>query len=240
MKNEEKGMSGKRFRGFIFFTALALQACVSPFFAQTTSTLQAPSLLELDAAVEQTAVAAQTQTAIFAPPSLTPSPTRFPTGTLIAAASAPTFLFALPTITPLPTWTPTPGAVIQIPGGGGNATDDGESIFTGKEWTCAIRDKNPPMDAVIPAGTSFYVSITLFNNGTRAWPQDSVDFRYKSGLRNEGKPIQDLPKTIKPGNQITLQIALVAPDKPDTYSTIWTLKVGNNPFCGVKYSFQVK
>lgn len=96
------------------------------------------------------------------------------------------------------------------------------------------------MGAVIQAGTSFYVSITLFNSGTRNWPRDSVDFHYKSGFRNEGKLIQDLPRSVAPGDQITLNIYLTAPDKRDTYGTIWTLQVGNNPFCGVKYSFEVK
>ncbi|MBI5944419.1 MAG: hypothetical protein HY864_08630 [Chloroflexi bacterium] len=235
-------MSRQRFPRIIIWlmAALILSACTFPLLTKPTQAPQSLAPESLGTSIVQTAVAAKTQTAINMPPSLTPSPTRFPTGTLIAVSSPSTFVFALPTFTPLPTWTPTPGAVIQIPGGGGNATDDVDSVFTGKEWTCAIREKKPPMGAVIQAGTSFYVSVTLFNTGTKSWPRDSVDFRYKSGFQSGGKLIQDFPRSVAVGDQITLSIYLTAPEKRDTYSTIWTLKVGRTTFCGVKYTFEVK
>ncbi len=236
-------MSRQRFPRIIIWlmAALILSACTFPLLTKPTQVPQflAPELL--GTSIVQTADVAKTQTVVYMPPSITPSPTRFPTGTLIVASSPSTFVFALPTFTPLPTWTPTPGIVIQIPGGGtGSPGVAIDNPFTGKEWTCAIREKSPPMGAVIQQGASFSVAITLFNSGTKTWTNNDVDFQYQSGFRNEGKLIQDLPKTITPGNQITLQFLLTAPDKPDVYSTIWTLKVGNHPFCGVKYSFEVK
>ena len=153
-----------------------------------------------------------------------------------------TFLFLFPTVTPLPSSTLLPGIIIQNPGAGvvgeGTAVDD--SVFTGKEWTCAIRGKSPPMGAVIGRGVSFYVSITLFNTGTKTWTNNGVDFVYKGGFRVQGRRIQDLPFSIATGQQITLQSLLVAPKTPDTYNTYWDMMVGRTTFCGVKYTFEVK
>lgn len=237
-------MKELRFRRTAFWVvvALFLLACSFPSLGASAPT-QAPQALVpelLGTSIAQTAVAAQAQTVVNAPPSLTPTLTPLPTWTPVKLTSTPTFFFALPTVTALPTWTPIPGMIFQIPGGGGNGNATSESLFTGKEWTCAIRDKNPPMGAIVAPGASFYVSITLFNSGTRAWPQNSVDFRYRNGLRNDGKPIQDFPRTVASGSEITLQILLTAPDKPDIYNTVWSLKVGRRFFCGVKYSFKVE
>ncbi|MBK7456517.1 MAG: hypothetical protein IPJ46_23180 [Anaerolineales bacterium] len=225
----------------LFVASLSLLACALPAFGASTQVPQPVGPESLGTPIAQTAAAAGTQTAIFSPPTLTQTLTPFPTGTLISAPTLPTFIYALPTLTPLPTFTTTPAVILQIPGGegGGNGAPGG-SIYTGREWTCAIRGRTPPMGFAVEQGKSFYVTITLFNNGTRAWLSDSVDFRYKSGLRNDGKPIQDLPKTVSTGSEITVQFLLTAPGKPDTYSTVWTLRVGRTSFCGVKYSFVVK
>ena len=238
-------MKGQRFHRILVWlgSILFLLACALPSFGVSSPTQEPQSLAPelLGTPVAQTAIAAQTQTAIYMPPSLTPTLTPFPTGTLITLSSTPTFFFALPTFTPLPTWTSTPGIVVQRPGSGNSSADNNnDSPFTDKEWTCAIRAKSPSMGTVMAQEASFYVSITLMNSGTKTWTNNGVDFVYKSGLRNEGRRIQDLPSTVAPGEEITLTSQLVAPKKPGTYSTVWNLKVGNTSFCGVKYSFEVK
>lgn len=239
-------MKGQRIHRKIMWlgTALFLLACVSPLLA-TSLPPQTPQVLLpelMGTSIEQTAAAAQTQTVVYAPPTLTPTLTPLPTRTSVVFTSTPTFIYLLPTITPLPTWTPLPGIIVQLPPGTGDAGNNGtptDSPFTDREWTCAIRGKSPPMGTVMPQGESFYVSITLMNTGTRTWPYNSVDFIYQNGLRIEGRKIQDLPRSVARGQEITLQSLLVAPKQPGIYNTTWTLKVGNNPFCGVKYSFKV-
>lgn len=219
--------------------AFILSACAFPSFSAVTPAAVADPLL-LGTPIAQTAAAAGTQTAQFSPPTLTPTLTPFPTGTLITVPTQPTFMFALPTFTPLPSITPTQGPISVGGGGSGGEAGDPQKIFTDHEWTCAIRGKNPPMGTKVKPGAVIYFSVLLFNNGTRVWPNDSVDFRYKSGFRPEGKPIQDLPKTIEPGQEVSLSVNITAPKKPDTYNTIWTLKVGRTEFCGVKYTFIVQ
>jgi hypothetical protein len=225
----------------IFMAAgLFLLACALPSLSASSPTQSPPSLAPelLGTSIVQTVAAAQTETVVYAPPTLTPTVTLLPTWTPAVLTSTPTFIFALPTFTPLPTWTPTPGAIIDIPGGIGNATSD--SPFTGREWTCAIRGKYPPMGTVVTHGDSFYVSITLMNTGTKTWTNNGVDFVYTGGYRVEGTRIQDSPFTVAPGREVTFSSLLVAPKKPDTYNTYWTLQVGNHLFCGVKYTFKVK
>ena len=239
-------MIGKRSRRILFSVAAALfmLACALPSLG-TKSPTQSPQGLApelLGTSIAQTAAAAKTQTVIYMPPSLTPTLTPFPTGTQIEVTSAPTFLFALPTFPPLPTGTPIPGIIIQIPGGGsGNsAGTDSDSPFTGEEWTCGIRTKNPPMNTVVERGASFYVTITLFNSGTKTWTNNGIDFVYTGGYRIEGTRIQDLPLTVAPGKEVKVKSLIIAPKKPDIYNIFWTLQVGNYKFCGMKYTFEVK
>lgn len=237
-------MKGQRSRRIIIWlgSVLFLLACALPL-ASTASPTQIPQSLApelLGTSIVQTAAAAQTQTIVYLPPSLTPTRTPFPTWTPSIASSTPTFLFALPTITPWPTWTPTRGIIIQIPGGVGNATSNSDSPFTGRFWSCGIRERTPSVGTVIEKGTDFYATVTLFNTGTKTWTYNSIDFIYKSGFRIEGKLIQDLPFSIPTGKEITLQLLLTAPKRPGTYNTIWTLKVGKTPFCGVKLTFKVE
>jgi hypothetical protein len=238
-------MKGQRFRRIIFClgSALFLLACALPFAPKFSTTGTPQSLVPnlIGTPIAQTAAAAQTQTVAFLPPSLTPTLTPFPTGTQIEVTSAPTFFFALPTFTPLPTWTPLPGIIIQVPGGSVNpAGTDSNSPFTGEEWTCGIRTKNPPMGTVIERGASFYVTITLFNSGTKTWTNNGIDFVYTGGYRIEGTRIQDLPITVASGKEVTVKSLVIAPKNPDTYNIYWTLKVGNHKFCGMKYTFVVK
>ena len=240
-------MKGQRFRRIIIWlgSALFLLACVSPLLALSSPT-QAPHSLTpelLGPFIAQTAAAAQTQTMVYAPPSFTPTLTPPPTWTPFVLSSTPTFFFALPTFTPLPTWTSTPGAIILIPGGAGSAVSNPtatDSPFTGKEWTCGIRERVPPMNSIIKAGVSFNVSITLFNTGTKTWPNTGVDFVYTGGLRPEGTRIKDFSKTIAPGKEIVVNSNLIAPKISGVYNTYWALQVGRHPFCGVKYTFKVK
>jgi hypothetical protein len=226
-------------------TALFLLACVSPLLL-TSSPTQAPQSLApalLGTSIAQTAAAAQTQTVVYLPPSLTPTPTRFPTGTPITISSIPTFFFGIPTLTPRPSETPV-GLIIQlpgVPGGGSNPLGiNSDSPFTGKEWTCLVTEKSPKMGAVMQPGVNFFVSFTLLNTGTKTWPKKGVDFVYKAGYPQEGGRIQDFPKSVASGGEVTLTAFYVAPKVPDTYNSYWTLKVGRLSFCTMKISFVIK
>lgn len=220
---------------------LFMLACAVPALAPSPTPIVTGQLPEtLDVIIEQTAAAAQTQTTTALPsPTFTLTPTRTPT---ITPTATPTFFFSLYTQTPIPIPTEaylTP--LVESGGSSGGSTTGalGTIKYTGQEWTCAIVGRSQPNGAVVKAGISFYVYITFVNTGTKTWPSQGVDFVYRSGYRQVGGPIMDIPKTVPPGNSLKVGAMFEAPKREGIYNSIWTLKVGNNPFCGVKISFKV-
>lgn len=228
-----------RRKGTWLVTALLILGCALPFLASPTLTpapsTQSPQIL--GTGIAQTAAAAQTQTALVLPsPTLTPTITRTPTAT---HTPTPTFIFLLFTATLVPSETALV-PVSSIIGGTRSADGAATSVFTGKEWTCTIMAKYPGKGAIIKQGQTFIAYWTVLNTGTKTWTNNGVDFLYTGGLRMDGRKIQDLSLTTAPGNKITLKIQLTAPKRVDTFSTIWTLKVGRRSFCPMKITFDVK
>lgn len=234
-------------RKFISLLALltVTLACVIPG-AATPVPLPTYDPYFVETTIVETAVAAQTQTAINLPTATnTSTPTRTPT---ITPTFTPTFIFVFPTLTPIPTYTlpPTVG-VIDIPGSGGVIDEDGDGnpdkkdprTMTGKEWSCSTLGASPPRNTVVAAGTHFTVTWTIFNSGTKEWPLTGVDFIYTGGFRHEETRIQDFTRNVPSGGEVKVSASFIAPEKPDMYQTFFTLKVGNRQFCGIKYVFYV-
>ncbi len=229
------------------FTALLVLGCALPFLAEPApAQLPATQSSEiLGTSIVETAAAAQTLTVTFLPSptsTLTPTLTRIPT---VTQTPTPTFIYSLFTATFVPTETST--VSVSSAGGTAGGADDGTNgtlgftedgyKFTGKEWTCTVTAKSPGKGAVVKQGQTIYASWTVVNTGTKTWTNNGVDFRYQAGLRMDGRKIQDLPRTVAPGNKITLTIQLTAPKRSETYATTWTLKVGIRTFCPMKITF---
>lgn len=234
---------------------ILLMACILPSATTPQSTLQpqspAPGILET--IIVQTVAAAQTQTVTNLPSAtssltetatLKPAPTLTPTVTEALITFAPTYTVNVPTLTQVISTSP------PQPQGGGDvasfgtisAKDQRATDFPKipKEWDCRITAKSPATGTLIKQKSSFKVSWTIVNNGTRTWGNNDVDFVYTGGFRHDGKPIRDLPKTISPGGSITLQVDLTAPKGSASYNVFWSLKVGGKLFCHMKHTFEVK
>lgn len=212
--------------------ALALQSCGS-----VPVSTQAPQPVPpLGTMVAWTAAAAQTQTATFLPSATaTPTVTRTPSKTPTPATATPTFIFLLPTRTPTITPSPTLGAIGL--GSGKTATPGkGTHIPVLLEWSCAIQGKTFPS---VQPKEHFSVFVTFRNTGSKPWGVNTIDFVYTGGYRHEGTKIVDFPANVSTGGTITMRVDFEAPKAPKAYNSFWTLKVGNNPFCGVKLSFEV-
>jgi hypothetical protein len=50
----------------------------------------------------------------------------------------------------------------------------------------------------------------------------------------------DLNGNVKSGQEISLGVDMVAPTKSGNYTTNWTLQVGNNEFCKMSLTINVK
>jgi hypothetical protein len=87
---------------------------------------------------------------------------------------------------------------------------------------------------------SFSVSWTVQNTGGAAWDSRSIDFVYTGGTKLSSLKALDLPKSVAPGESVTLKVTMVAPGSPDTYKTVWMLESGKNTFCRLDITIVVK
>lgn len=226
---------------------LTLLGCASP--APVTSPPSAPLSEGVETVIVRTAAAAQTQTAL-----VLPTATSTPTSTPLPTKTA--------TITPTPTSTivfsfapkigPTEEDFFGDTGGvggngtGGNNNEDGkDSDFVKtpviREWDCQIMSRYPTKGTVFDGGSTFRATWVVKNTGSKTWPKHGVDIVYRSGADLvDGKPYIDIPKTISPGETVTITITMNAPKRSSDYSTRWALKVGKTEFCLMRIAFDTK
>ena len=216
---------------------LFLLACVS--ISAPVQVAEPMSLDALGTVIVQTAAAAQTQTfAAQKSPTFTLTPSLTPT----LPTPTATFFFSLFTSTPVVDIETTDPAYVIEEGSsfnGGDLAND-PVPYTGKPWTCIGLAKSHPDGAIVEAGKSFIAYWTVLNTGTKTWTSTTVDFIYKSGYRHDGRVIQDISSAVAPGRSLTLKVSFTAPKTAGERTAIWTLKVGNHPFCGMKITFDVK
>ena len=181
---------------------------------------QAPALEPgaVNTIVVQTAQAAASQTAAAMPPTETPTLTPVPTRTASVTPSlTPTFLFLLST----PTRTPTVAA-------------------SSGDFACLLTKQTPDDGATMTKNENFTVSWTVQNSGQATWNSNNVDFVYVSGAKMATVKAADLPKSVAPGQSITLTLSMVAPSSTNNYKTVWTLQQGKNGFCRLTINIVVK
>jgi hypothetical protein len=225
---------------------LVILGCATPALVTPPPFASGPGSIET--IIVQTAMAAQTQTAIRLPPSATPSLIPSPTRTsTVTPTPTATILFLIATHTSVP------AATSPSTGGGGSNTGTGSGTVGGggsgfvkptatpQEWTCRVLSKSPANNTVLVAGTSFKATWTVQNTGTKTWPKQGVDVVYQSGARlNAGKPYYDIPAGVGPGGTVTISVTMEVPKRPKEYSTRWSLMVGRTQFCSVQFVFEAK
>lgn len=240
-------MNRRKLRQITFWmiALLIILGCASPGFV--TPPPSEPTQRSLDNIIEQTVAVAQAQTASSIPPSSTPIST--------------------PTLTKTPTSSPTPTATIlfitdtSVPDGfledqedledptdesdsdGDEDTEDSEATKTPRprEWDCRVLSKSPALETVIIGGTNFNATWTVENIGTKTWPKQGVDVVYHTGAHlHTGKSWLDIPTGVSPGGKVTISVPMTVPKHSETYSTRWSLQVGQRKFCAVKFVVIVK
>ena len=195
---------------YFVITAVFVLACVTPTLVPVSESIPTFDPNAPLTAIVKTAGAAMTQTAQFAPPTLTPTATQtrtpFPTETI-----TPTFIFVLPTSTVPPT---------QIPAGS-----------SGLELECQILSQDPPNNSIISLQSTFTAKWLVANVGLNTWPSDNTDYRYFSGTSLHLQPIYDFEKNVVAGNSVELTVAMQAPNQTGVYTTSWRISIGQERFC---------
>lgn len=218
---------------YLFTTILFIMAC-APALALTPYPTTDPN--EISTIIVLTANAASTQTAAAMPtatftPSVTPTrPTETPSPT-----ETPTVIFILSTPTKMvvPTFT-------FISSGGSGSGSGGSSGSSSDPYACQILSVSPANGTTMNKETDFDATWKVKNIGTKTWDQNSVDFVYFSGTEMNKRPGYDLSSSVKSGQQINLGVDMVAPKKSGTYTTTWALQVGDNEFCKMSLTINVK
>ncbi len=216
-------------RKTVFFVLLLIVLMVGFSGCQSTPTPE-PTM---DPAVwTQTAVAAQTleqgtqealQTA-QARLNVTPSPT-------LTSTPAPTRT-ATPTVTPtitlVPTRTSTPLPSATI-------------TNTPSPYTCRLVSQVPRDGSTIKPNTQFTVTWTVQNVGKVIWEDIGIDLVQLGGDKIAVQTIYDLPRTVKPGETVDLQVELKAPEATGYYRTDWKLAIVDQgfTFCPLYVDFWV-
>lgn len=217
-------MSNRRRKILSWSLALVLIMACAPTF--TSAPLAPP--IDPDAVnriVEQTAAAASTRTAAAAPsssPTVTNTPT--PRGTDTPEPTiTETFIvvFNSPTAFVIPTLTGTFGPTSR------------------RDYACEVL--NSPTDGTIyDPRLDFKVRWRFKNVGRQEWDADSIDFVYDSGDRFHRTSGYDLEKDTGIGEVAEFFVDMLAPKDPGTYTTHWTLQIGDEKFCKVSLTIGVR
>jgi hypothetical protein len=219
---------------YLVVTILLVLACV-PTFAAPFPTADPNAV---NTFIAQTADAASTRTAAAQPTStLTPSitPTR-PTETPSPTATATViFILSTPTQVVIPTFT----SVSSGGGGGGGGNDDDDEI-TSANYSCQVVSVSPANGTRFDPRADFDAVWRVRNNGQRNWDRNSIDFIYDSGDRIHKVAGYDLDANVSSGNTINLGADMEAPQNSGTYTTYWTLRVGDDEFCRMSLTINVR
>jgi len=211
----------------VWVTALALvMACVPAIATPAVPTVDAGAVSTF---IAQTVNAAATQTAAVLPSSTwtpSPTPTRNTETPLPTATS--TVIFIFPTSTPIiiPTFTNVPSL-----GGSGTSSDN---------YACQVTRVSPANGSVFDPRDDFDVFWTVRNIGQRNWDRTDVDYIYSSGDKFHKVSGYDLDENVKVGNSIALGVDMQAPKSPGTYTTTWTMRIGNRTFCPLRFTIVVR
>lgn len=208
----------------IWVTTLTLiMACSIPSFNPPSVPVVDPGVV--NTFIAQTARVAATQTAA-ALPSATLTP--FVTATRPTATNTPTatstmlFLFYTPTtIVILPTFT------------SAGATSN-------QNYACEVTRVSPPNGSTFDPRYDFDAFWTVRNTGKRNWERINVDYEYSSGAKIHRVSGYDLEEDVAIGRSINLGVDMRAPKDPGSYSTTWTMRVGDNTFCPLRLTIVVR
>ena len=145
----------------------------------------------------------------------------------------------IPTSTPLPTLTFTPTLAPVTP----SATATLEATITvtpsGPELACKLLSQSVKNGSKFASRERFSVGWMVMNTGTATWEPGVVEFAYAGGSKMYVYQPVPLTHNSPPGDITTLNADLVAPRTPDTYTTVWALRRGDEYFCKVSIRIKV-
>lgn len=217
-------MSTRNKKFLLWFSALTfILACV-PSIATPLPTVDPNRINQI---IVQTANAAATQTAAALPRSTATVLTPTPQNTF---TPSPTFTSTVIFVLSSPTSPATATATFSL-GGGGTSADD---------FACEVRSVSPPNGTTFNGRDDFDVTWRVRNIGQKNWSEANVDFVFDSGTNMSDIAGYDLPSDVRRGETADLVADMEAPRRSGTYTTTWALRRGNNTFCRMNLTINVR
>ena len=116
------------------------------------------------------------------------------------------------------------------------ATPEGS---TGPELDCKVLGQSPKNGSKFASKERFDTSWMVQNTGTATWEPGVVEFAFAGGSKMyQYQPVQ-LTHSSPPGDITWLYADMVAPKTPNTYTTVWALRRGDQYFCRVSVTIKV-
>lgn len=152
------------------------------------------------------------------PPTQTPLPTQTQTP---APTITPTIVLDLPT----QILTPEASAVTPTPGPG--------------ELDCKLLSQSPKNGTHFAPRDRFDMGWWVRNTGTLDWDAASVDFVFVGGTPMHAFPLTHLGSNVRADQKTLLVADMLAPKQTGKYTTIWSLRSGQNYFCQVRLTIYI-
>jgi hypothetical protein len=158
---------------------------------------------------------------------------------LLAQLGTPTAIpstAAQPTPTLAPTLAPSPlpaTATVEV------TVEATSKAATGPELDCKVLGQSIKNGTKFTARERFDMSWLVQNTGTATWEPGVVEFGYAGGTKMYQYQPVPLKHSSPPGDVTTLYADLLAPKTPNVYTTIWSLRRGDEYFCRVSVTIKV-
>jgi hypothetical protein len=208
---------------FWFSTLTFLLACV-PSLA---TPIPAVDPNQINQFIAQTANAAKTQTAAAMPSSTPTVVTPTPENTF---TPSPTFTSTVIFVLASPTSPPTATATFSL-GGGGTSSDD---------FACQVLSVSPPNGTSFNSREGFDATWQVKNIGQKNWSENNIDYVYDSGAQLHTVAGYDLQSDVRRGRTTNIVVDMEAPRRSGTYTTTWALRRGDNSFCRMTLTINVR
>jgi hypothetical protein len=216
-------MANTRIKYLAWLTALVVIMACAPTFANPPVATLDPNAV--GTYIVETANVASSKTAAAIP-------TNTPTAT---STSTPRF-----TDTPEPTATATIVFRFNSPTPRASVTSTSSNSTSDKTFACEVISVKPANGTVYPARTDFDGRWSVKNTGKKNWDTGSIDYIYLKGDKFHKVEAYDLKSAVKVGETADIIVDMIAPKDAGSYSTNWSLRVGQETFCTLALTIVVK
>ena len=107
------------------------------------------------------------------------------------------------------------------------------------ELACKLLSQSVKNGSKFASRERFSIGWMVMNTGSATWEPGVVEFAYAGGSKMYVYQPVPLTHSSPTGDITTLNADLVAPRTPDTYTTVWALRRGDEYFCKVSIRIKV-